>query len=469
MAGRGKSTIASTVVNKWKDRACCAIYHFRRGQNISDASLVCALARQLATSLDPELRNAILSAVEKNENIINGLLDEQFAALFAASLGSLKNKAPPILIVVDALDECDLVEDAVKFVELIGEYSDSLPDNLKFLLTSRPEGPLLRALKDVQGRLESLDSIEGVYADIDRFLRHGLSQVKAKHGIEGEWPIPADLSKLVKMSQGLFQWARTVIKYVNDRSPEDQLAELLGSSTVWSGVDQLYIQILSKALEKVKQNPAKRSLLLNLLGTLVVAPYPVSLEVITFLHVEHDLIKRKSPEMVFKFLRRDILADLNSLLFVPTSSSEPIRLTHTSIRDLFVDRDRCDGGLYWVDVKQNHQRLANACILQMNQQLRENICNLNDLSKPKSEVQDIVAREVSKGVQYCCRSWSIHLTKGEQASPSGAEHQSPPERYFELFSEEKILYWLEVMSLVGIFSEVAMMANEVHQWLLVSV
>ncbi|KIO18897.1 hypothetical protein M407DRAFT_38245, partial [Tulasnella calospora MUT 4182] len=28
MAGRGKSTIASTVVHNWKCRASCAIFHF---------------------------------------------------------------------------------------------------------------------------------------------------------------------------------------------------------------------------------------------------------------------------------------------------------------------------------------------------------------------------------------------------------------------------------------------------------
>ncbi|KIO18776.1 hypothetical protein M407DRAFT_37041, partial [Tulasnella calospora MUT 4182] len=28
MAGRGKSTLASTVVHDWKSRASCAIFHF---------------------------------------------------------------------------------------------------------------------------------------------------------------------------------------------------------------------------------------------------------------------------------------------------------------------------------------------------------------------------------------------------------------------------------------------------------
>ncbi|KAG8912643.1 hypothetical protein FRC00_004068, partial [Tulasnella sp. 408] len=468
MAGRGKSTIASTVAHSWKGRACCAIYHFRRGQNISNASLVCALARQLAKSLDPELRKAILSTVEEKDDIINQRLDEQFDALFTSSLRKLKAKPVPILIVVDALDECDSVDYAVSFVKLIDRHSASLPDNLKFLLTSRPEAPLLRALEPRKWQAESLDSIDDTDtdADIERFLRHSLLQVKREHDIEGEWPAPADILRLVQMSQGLFQWARTVVKYINDGSPTDQLGELLGSPILWSGVDELYTQILSRALERARQHVAKESLFLSLLGTLVATPYPVSMEVIAFLHAEHDLIKGKTPESVFNFLRRGVLADLNSLLFVPMSPSEPIRLMHTSIRDLLVDRERCRGQPYSVDLARNHRWLATACMRQMNRNLRENPCNLKDLSKPISEIRDVVEHEVSKGIQYCCRSWSIHLTKGQQAPEPGAENRLPLGLEFKLFSEAKIIFWLEVMSLVECFDEAIMAAKRVHGWLL---
>ncbi|KAG8899904.1 hypothetical protein FRC00_000712, partial [Tulasnella sp. 408] len=466
MAGRGKSTLASTVAHNWKGRACCAIYHFRRGQIVSNTSLVCALAKQLGKSLDPELKNAILSTVEENEDITNQRLDEQFAALLVASLGSMKEKTFPILIVVDGLDECDSVDYAVDFVKLIKRHSSSLPDNLKFLLTSRPEAPLLRALEPRTWLTENLDSIDDVEEDIERFLHHALLQVKTEHKIEGLWPPPSEVSRLAKMSQGLFQWARTAVKYIEDGSPTDQLAELLKSPTVWSGVDELYTQILSKALEKVKRNPAKRDLLLSVLGTLVVAPHPVSLEIIAFLHAEHDLIKGKTPETAFNFLRLGILADLNSLLFVPSSSSAPIQLMHASIRDLLIDCERCGGGLYWVDIARNHQRLAAACILQMNRHLRKNICNLNNLSKPNSELQAIPSRELSEGLQYCCRSWSIHLTSRREAGWPGANNQLHLERGFQLFTEEKILFWLEVMSLVGSSNEAIVMAKQVHEWLL---
>ncbi|KAG8959835.1 hypothetical protein FRC05_007311, partial [Tulasnella sp. 425] len=468
MAGRGKSTIASTVAHNWKGRACCAIYYFRRGQNEPNSPLVCSLARQLGSSLDPELRSAILSTVEKDDNISSHLLDQQFGALFVSSLGPLKQKVYPILIIVDALDECDSVGDAVKFVKLIYQHSSSLPDNLKFLLTSRPEAPLLRALEPRKWHEENLDSIADAdsYADVGQFLRHQFSQVKTDRGIEGDWPAQEDISALISMSQGLFQWARTVVKWTSDGSPKYRLKKLLKSpKEAWSGVEKLYTQILSEALEKVKPDPAKENLLLSLLGTLVTAPFPVSLEVITFLHAEHNLVRGESSEAVFSLLREEILVDLNSLLFIPESVAEPIRLNHTSIRDLLVDREGCGHQPYWVDLAKNHRRLASACIRQMNQLLRENVCNLRDLSKSSSEVQDIVERSLSKGIQYCCRSWSVHLTEGKRWSESGAGGVDRHEADFEVFSREKVLCWLEVMSLVGATNEAASTAKQVYHWL----
>ncbi|KIO28101.1 hypothetical protein M407DRAFT_40581, partial [Tulasnella calospora MUT 4182] len=106
MAGRGKSTIAATVAHSWRFRASCAIFHFRRGQDARHTRLVCALARQLGSSLVPEVRKAVLETVRENEDIANQRLNEQFKTLIVASLGKLVQHPYPILIIVDALDEC---------------------------------------------------------------------------------------------------------------------------------------------------------------------------------------------------------------------------------------------------------------------------------------------------------------------------------------------------------------------------
>ncbi|KAG8937582.1 hypothetical protein FRC04_010604, partial [Tulasnella sp. 424] len=160
MAGRGKSTIASTVAHRWKYQAASAIFHFRRGQNKSDERLVCALARQLGSNnLVPEVRDSILQSIRENQDIGQDRLRDQFQTLFRRALGRLQNTSLPILLIVDALDECQDVEYAVAFVKLIEQFIPSLPVNVKFLLTTRPEAPLIRALEPREWHAEDLDSM----------------------------------------------------------------------------------------------------------------------------------------------------------------------------------------------------------------------------------------------------------------------------------------------------------------------
>ncbi|KIO22401.1 hypothetical protein M407DRAFT_63471, partial [Tulasnella calospora MUT 4182] len=464
MAGRGKSAIASSVAHNWASKGSCAIFHFRRGQNALDGQFICALARQLGKGLVPEVKNAVLDCVRENEDIAKERLDQQFKTLLVGSLGKLQGLAHPIVIVVDALDEWNNDKDAVQFVKLIDQHSSFLPANVKFLLTCRPEAPLLVALEPRNWHTEDLDTIPDVSEDITRFIKHACEQIRDDHGLPENWPSPVELEGIVEMSQGLFQWARTAIAYVGKKSPADRLQDLLRRSSTWSGLDELYHQILSKAFNEVETDSMRRELLSWVLGTLVVAPYPVSLDIIAFLYADHEIFVNRGNNI--QFLCNDILADLNSLLHIPTSQSEPIRLMHTSIRDLLTAR-RCEQKPYFVDLTKNHRRLATTSLQIMGRDLKQNICSLSDISKSNSEVQTEINRHVSKGLRYCCRSWSTHLTTGVIWSET-AEATSVVLPKFQQFSDERLLCWLEIMSLIGATTEALTMAKGVQQWLLTS-
>ncbi|KAG9034098.1 hypothetical protein FS837_002289 [Tulasnella sp. UAMH 9824] len=192
MTGRGKSTIASTVAHHWKYQAATAIFHFRRGQNETDKRLVCALARQLGCStLVPEVKEAILNSIREKPDIGQGRLRDQFLALFRRSLSRIQNTSVPILLVVGALDECEDVDHTVNFVKLLDEISSSLPVNVKFLLTTRPETPLIRALEPRPWHALDLDQTTGVDDDIATFLEHGFSKIKrdkVEYKLKEDWP-----------------------------------------------------------------------------------------------------------------------------------------------------------------------------------------------------------------------------------------------------------------------------------------
>ncbi|KAG8949471.1 hypothetical protein FRC04_008570 [Tulasnella sp. 424] len=203
-----------------------------------------------------------------------------------------------------------------------------------------------------------------------------------------------------------------------------------------------------RAFDNIRLDGTKQAVLYSILGTLVVAPYPVSLDVIAALYGDKSIFEGLNQESVIEYLRQDILADLNSLLLIPTSPIESTHFMHTSIRDLLINEQRCQERVYYIDVHQHHGRLASLCLSVMVRCLKENICNLSDLSKANSEVQDVIEWEVSPVIRYCSRAWSIHLTDGAEWSKLVTEGLDGQRADFERFSREKLLYWLEVMSLI---------------------
>ncbi|KAG9016697.1 hypothetical protein FRB90_002452 [Tulasnella sp. 427] len=340
-AGRGKSTIASTLAHRWRYRAACGIFHFRRGQNVLDQRLVCALARQLGRSAIPAVKESVLKSIKENEDIAQERLQEQFQTLFVGSLERLEDEAFPVLLIVDALDECESSESAVNFVRLIDRYLPSLPANVKFLLTSRPEAPLMRALEPRPWHAEDLDTRTDADEDIEQFLNFGLLKIKTEHQLGEAWPPPEALPSLVRMSQGLFQWADTAIQYMIEGSPQDRLEELLLSPSVCDGLDSLYLQILSKGFRKVAKSPLREDLFLRTLGVLVVSPYPISLDIMAFIFANHEALRNKSEESIIRLLRQEVLADITSLIYVPRQSASPVRLVHTSTKG---DAGTCRAG-----------------------------------------------------------------------------------------------------------------------------
>ncbi|KAG8925324.1 hypothetical protein FRC01_010359, partial [Tulasnella sp. 417] len=466
MAGRGKSTIASTIAHQWRFNAACAIFHFRRGQNGSDTSLVCALARQLGSgNLVPEVKGSILNTVAENEDIRDERLQQQFLKLFVTSLGQTSCARVPILLIVDALDECENVNFAVTFVKLIGTHSSTLPANVKFLLTTRPEAPLLRALEPMQWHTEDLDSITDMHDDIGQFFKHQFLKIREEFGnLDDDWPPLGDVQALVDASQGLFQWAHTVIEYMISGSPQHRLQELLASPLKFEGLDTLYVELLSKAYAQAKGGPGRQDVLLRMLGTLVVAPYPISLETFAFLFADHPFFRNESQENIVGLICREILVNLRSLIHVPDAPTDPIRFMHTSVRDLLINKERCGGKQYFIDtIRENHD-LAMKCLQLMERDLKTNICRLSDLSKANSDpgIQELVKLQVPQGLQYSCRSWFFHLTADSPEVTSGCQRTTSD---IESFSQGRLLGWLEVMSLIGETRQSLAIAKQVHLWL----
>ncbi|KIO32410.1 hypothetical protein M407DRAFT_18720 [Tulasnella calospora MUT 4182] len=267
------------------------------------------------------------------------------------------------------------------------------------------------------------------------------------------------------MSQGLFQWAQIAVEYISGGSPKLRLEELLESPSLFDGLDSMYAQILSKAYETAKKRRGRGELLLHLLRTLEAAQYPVSPEIFTYLSSDRLMFRNKSQQQSIQLLRLEIACDIGSLLYIPGSPRQPMRLVHTSVRDLLVDQGRCGAEPYFIDLSREHRNLATQCFELMEQDLQPNICGLSDLSESNSEVQDVVEHKVSKGLQYCCRSWLKHLVGGDWSSEmAGALLEAALNNLMRL-SKTELLCWLEIMSLVEATLEALEMEKQACAWL----
>jgi WD40 repeat protein len=116
--------------------------------------------------------------------------------------------------VIDALDECDKLEDIGLILRLLAGTTGLVTAKLRVFVTSRPETPIRLGFRDMP-RIKCEDlALHGVSrpvveADIYIFLTNELGEVRRKREISTDWPSHHELNLLVQKSNCLFIYAAT--------------------------------------------------------------------------------------------------------------------------------------------------------------------------------------------------------------------------------------------------------------------
>ena len=162
MAGTGKSTISRTVAHRLAERGeLGASFFFKRGQSDRGraARFFTTIAAQLVHQLPP-LAPHIQAAIKADSDIGEKAMKEQFDKLVLQPLEKTKcdprNPWRTIVVVVDALDECDREEDATTIIGLLPQAKKLSSVRLKFFITSRPEFPILLQFDKISGTYQDL-------------------------------------------------------------------------------------------------------------------------------------------------------------------------------------------------------------------------------------------------------------------------------------------------------------------------
>ena len=339
-AGAGKSAIAQTIAGRCSGEQLAASFFFLR--NSSDrgtvARLFTTLAWQLANNI-PELLSYIESAIKAEPLFPTKSIDIQFDCLIIQPCKKLVRDKPDFcpqkfLVIIDGVDECTPDRDQKLFLRLIGNALSQMHIPLRFLICSRPEAHIQEAFEsEVMTGITHAVSLNDQFKpddDIRRFLEDEFARIRAEHKLfkfPPGWPPGETIDQLVSKSSGQFIYASTVVKFVDDIDPREQLDIVLkihpvNSASPFAELDQLYVQILS-------QQPNIR--LLRDLFTLIIALRNPKIQFVC------QRLRIKEEQLERKLLR------LRSLVRI---SHPDITTYHLSLHDFFLDKKRA--GKYFI-------------------------------------------------------------------------------------------------------------------------
>ena len=466
LAGTGKSTIAQTFAETcFADGKLGASFFcsrdFEERRNLR--SIFPTLAFQLAHRF-PQFRRELVPILTENPNVGRETLCSQMEKLI---VGPFQATNTHTLIVIDALDECQDDEPASALLSILSRYVDKIPF-VKFFITGRPEPRISSGF-----RLESLQPLTDVLklhevqpssvdSDIKLFLKTRFTEIaknRSDCNFEKDWPGPRYIDFLCRKAAGFFIYASTVVKFVSSplHLPDERLHLIFSRRQDTShegrlGIDLLYTQVLEEAFLDVDSHDHELySHFKSVVGMIVLIFHPLSINTLS------DLLSNDyTPPRISTSLQT-----LHSVLLVPESTEDPVRVFHKSFPDFLTDPGRCTDRRFFIDPLA-HKGILFSCINVMKKRLKRNICKLDDHAA-LSEVEDLPKlrdTHIGSTLEYACKFWTHHLAKIPGNSGSGEDVQKAIEDFFTT----DFLFWVEVLILTGNLDIGVHALHNIEQW-----
>ena len=463
LAGTGKTTIAYTVAERCHEEGMLGASFFcsRSDSDCNNPSMIfTTIAYQLGLFYPP-YRELVAEILQKDPLLVYSSVSRQFEELIVRPLESLRDHFPLCLVVIDALDECRDKNVTSAILSTLLKYAEALLP-LRFFVTSRPESHLATSFdapgyRNTFGKLLLHEvALDLVTADIHHYLTTSLAETGRRFKLPDSWPAKADVDILSQLTNGLFIFAATAVKFIEDENysdPDGQL-QILTSTTASRGshrlLDDLYLQVLRSAFPGVDRSLSGR--IKSILGSIVVIKDPLP-------PTDLSRLIGLPPETVYSSL-----VGLRSVLVVPesTDSAASIRIIHPTFAEFLVDASRCTSRPFVTNSRHQHTLLLHGCLSAM-RELKRDICDIRDPSLLNVEVPGLpglMAEVLPTYLRYACRHWPTHLSNGDLS-------ENILDALVE-FSENRLLYWVEACSLLGILRDAISGLNESQRMLPVS-
>ncbi|PPQ90302.1 hypothetical protein CVT25_013271 [Psilocybe cyanescens] len=466
-AGTGKSSIAHTIAKRFKElRRLGSCYCFDRNEMAQERhkKIFTTISRDIAEH-NKEIRTELAAAVHRDMSLKNtsDILQQWKELILKPAEKFTDTMTGPTVIVIDALDESGGSDSRLHLLRILaGKLKDEkshiskLPPHIRILLTSRTLPDIYEALKDVKHvRQKAMDSIplESTEHDISRFVSDELSDLHEIGNNEGI------TNYLANASEGLFEWARLACAFIKDNTAglsAEECFDLVidrNKASVVPLLDRMYKLTLETIfpqdqLMRDHRLNRFRSVMAQMLG--IVEPLPLaSLRLLRQHFIDEDLRKIDVST---------IIKPMGALLSGTTDHSSTIRPLHASFPEFLTDRGR--SGEFFIDLTCIHNDLAGASLGVMKDGLKFNICQLQSSYLANDEIPDLYERVkkcIPPELSYSCRFWTEHLRCAQFNSALAGAVRA-------LFNHERLLFWLESLSLLKVMNICASSMFFVIQW-----
>ncbi|CUA74848.1 putative WD repeat-containing protein alr3466 [Nostoc sp, PCC 7120] [Rhizoctonia solani] len=434
MAGTGKTTISYTLCSTLRDshQLGASFFCSRSLPACRDVKLVLpTIAYQLARFSSP-YRGALLQVLDEDPDVHTKVPGVQLKRMILEPLQKVAGSLPTtVMVVIDALDECDDGNGVEQILQVLLERASELP--IRFLVSSRPEYHIRERIKDSRLKmrlvLHKLDEAM-VNSDIATYLQTELGSIAISLTNN-------QIAALVERAGALFIYAATVVRYIKDGDTLERLEAVLKSSGLsqrsqhkTKDIDRLYETVLLSALNtEYIEDPEKERIQL-VLRTVVCAQEPLTIDALA------GLLNLRRPQVMAA------LKPLWSVLHVSESNTNHrVSTLHASFPDYILDSTRSKQ--FACNPQTHHGKLTKLSLERIRQNpCQFNICNLVSsyvLDEDVPELDEKVKEGIPLDLLYACQYWAVHLSLSGSSDGRGEVLLD--------FLSKRLLLWMEVLNL----------------------
>jgi len=445
--GIGKTSLAHSVCAGLHDRGQLAGAFFcrRDDPNVSEPRNILPTLIYKLAGIFPAFRVIVANRLRNDLNLTSKSMKHTLFLDFIRKLP--RDPKHTLVFVIDALDECGDAQSRPPLLEVLDNAAEHAPW-LKIIITSRPEVDIQLSFNtSIRYDLGTDQEAEG---DLQTFARSQFKSVASNWHLPTPWPEESLFNEVISRSNGLFIFIKTFALALQQCADPKESLEATLQGSAGTGLESLY-GLYSGILKAriLRSNVAGFQRMIGVL--LATAPY--------HLLCEETIAKLAEVQL---YLAKKWVDDLSSLLSREEGANGGVRVRHLSIAEFFVS-DHCD---YQVNLQDTHTRLGIVCLETMVEQLRFNICQLDDSRLTNADVQDLPTRiqcNISDALQYSSLYWSNHLC----FTPDNRDQRVLGS--LKKFSEGVYpLLWIEVLSLMGMVPVGAPSLRRLISWVKVS-